>query len=128
MSLSDPDRPVIQQRLHPVRGVKQQHSMLIPSVHMLKQAIRAVPEGAKADLARIRRELAARHEADACCPVTTQRHLRGIAEETWGAVQQGKARSAITPFWRVVDAERPNARRLAGGVEFIRARQAEEAR
>ena len=60
------------------------------------------------DLGGLRRTLAAEHGADACCPVTVQRHLVTIAE------------TASAPYWRMVDPDRPFARRLAGGPEAIR--------
>jgi hypothetical protein len=67
----------------------------------------------------VRQGLAARYGADACCPVTVQRHLRTIAEQ----VVAGRA---SIPFWRVADPERPNSAKLAGGAAFIRERRAAE--
>jgi hypothetical protein len=120
------ERAVIEPRVHSVRGVKQEHSMLIPSVEMLRRAIATVPAGESTDLGSIRRELALQYGADACCPVTTQRHVVRLAEEAFRAFGQGDEAASITPFWRVVDPSRPNSRRLAGGSAFIEARRREE--
>lgn len=88
--------------------------MLIPSEAMVARQLRAAPPGRLSDLAALRRRLAAECGADACCPVTVQRHLVHIS------------RTGNAPFWRVVDPDRPFARRLAGGPEHIREKMAAE--
>ena len=103
--------PVIKSRR---KGRSRTQSMLIPSEGMIADALRAAPPGRLSDLAELRRALAAKHGADACCPVTTQRHLVRIS-------QDGGA-----PFWRAVDPDRPFARRMAGGPERIREQLAAE--
>lgn len=105
------ERPVIKSRR---KGRSQTQSMLIPSEGMIADALRAAPPGRLSDLAALRRALATQHGADACCPVTTQRHLVRIS-------QDGSA-----PFWRVVDPGRPFARRMAGGPDRIREQLAAE--
>ncbi|MDB5530075.1 MAG: hypothetical protein JWR51_3178 [Devosia sp.] len=109
-------QPVIEPRR---KGRSGTQTMLIPSLEMVSEAIAAVPPGRAGDLGTVRTSLAARYGADACCPVTVQRHLRTIAEQV-------VAGDGTIPFWRVTDPDRPNSARLAGGVEFIRARQAAE--
>jgi hypothetical protein len=105
------EKPVIKSRR---KGRSQTQSMLIPSEGMVAEALRAAPPGRLSDLAALRRALATTHGADACCPVTTQRHLVRIS-------QDGSA-----PFWRVVDPDRPFARRMAGGPDRIREKLAAE--
>ncbi len=102
-------------------------TMLIPTRAMLAAKIAAVPPGTRGDLGAIRRALAAESGADATCPVTTQKLIRSIAEETVAAHGKGASRPDLVPYWRVVDAGRPAAARLAGGVAFVTARLAEEA-
>ncbi|MEZ2126565.1 MULTISPECIES: hypothetical protein [unclassified Sinorhizobium] len=99
------DVPVIKTRR---KGKSQTQSMLIPSERMVVDELRAAQPGHLSDLAELRRALAAKYGADACCPVTMQRHLVRIS-------QDGSA-----PFWRVVDPDRPFARRMTGGPERIR--------
>ena len=103
--------PVIEPRR---KGRSATQSMLIPSEKMVADALRAAPAGRLSDLAELRRKLAARYGADACCPVTVQRHVVRIS-------QDGGA-----PFWRVVDPDRPFARRMKGGAERIREKLAAE--
>ncbi|MCS4094152.1 MULTISPECIES: hypothetical protein [unclassified Rhizobium] len=105
------DIPVIKMR---PKGRAQEQRMLIPSESMVVDALQSAPTGQLSDLAEIRRALAAKYGADACCPVTVQRHLVHISKE-------GSA-----PFWRVVDPDRPFARRMTGGPDHIREKLAGE--
>jgi hypothetical protein len=109
------------------KGRNGMQTMLIPSLEMVAKAIAAVRHGQTGTLTQLRGSLAAQHGADACCPVTTQRHLVRIAEQSAAAIAAGNVPpDEITPFWRVVDPDRPSARRLAGGPDFIRARRGAE--
>jgi hypothetical protein len=103
--------PVIKTRR---KGKNLTQSMLIPSEKMVADELRAARPGQLSDLAELRRALAAKYGADACCPVTVQRHLVRISHD-------GSA-----PFWRVVNPDRPFARRIIGGPERIRERLAAE--
>jgi hypothetical protein len=96
------------------KGKNLTQSMLIPSEKMVVDELRAARPGHLSDLAELRRTLAAKYGADACCPVTVQRHLVRIS-------QDGSA-----PFWRVVNPDRPFARRMTGGPERIREKLAAE--
>jgi alkylated DNA nucleotide flippase Atl1 len=96
------------------KGKTLTQRMLIPTEAMVARQLQAAPPGRLSDLAAFRRRLAAEGGADACCPVTVQRHLVQIS-------QNGSA-----PFWRVVDPDRPFARRMAGGAQQIREKMAAE--
>lgn len=121
-----PRAPYVKQRLHSVRGVMQPQSMLIPSRAMVEELIAEIPAGGTGSLASIRTRLAKAWGADSTCPVTVRRHVQAIAETSFAAHEDGAPAGGITPFWRVVDPDKPDARRLPGGREFIRARRAEE--
>lgn len=114
----------ITERPHSVNDVIEMQRVLIPSVDMLEDKIRAVPVGAYRELGEIRSELAADHGTDITCPVTVQRHLKVIAVIAHSAVTL-KDPDAV-PFWRVVDTDKPGADRLAGGKGFIKAQRARE--
>ncbi|ANM10924.1 hypothetical protein AMK06_CH02576 [Rhizobium sp. N541] len=103
-------------------------SMLIPSQQMVAEQIRSAQQGVFTQLGVLRRRLAAEYGADACCPVTVQRHLRAIADLSFLALQKGEPVSTVTPFWRMVDPTSLLATRLAGGAGFIRERLAAERR
>jgi hypothetical protein len=105
------DVPVIKMRR---KGKRLTQSMLIPSETMVADELQAAQPGRLSDLAEMRRALAEKYGADACCPVTVQRHLVRIS-------QNGSA-----PFWRVVDPDRPFARQMTGGPDHIREKLAAE--
>jgi hypothetical protein len=112
--------PVIEPRS---KGRSGTQTMLIPNVAMVAGQIAGIPRGQTGSLAQVREALAAKYGADACCPVTTQRHVRDIAAQAVAAIAAGnRPPDEVTPFWRVVDPDRPGTRHLAGGAEFVRAR------
>ena len=108
-----PETPVIEPRR---KGRSGTQTMLIPSERMVADKLRTAPPGKTTDLGELRRALAEEFGSDACCPITVQRHMVAIADK-------GSA-----PYWRMVDPERPFARRLAGGPELIRQHLAAERR
>lgn len=105
------ETPVIESRR---KGRNGTQSMLIPSERMVADRLCAAPEGRVSNLADLRGDLAETYGSDACCPVTVQRHLVAIAEKD------------NAPYWRMVDPDRPFAKRLAGGPEHIREKLAAE--
>ncbi|ANL66111.1 hypothetical protein AMC82_CH02473 [Rhizobium phaseoli] len=117
------ETPTIKQRR---KGRSGMQAMLIPSQQMVAEQIRSAPQGIRTDLGALRRCLATRYGADACCPVTVQRHLRAIADLSFGALAKGEPVSAVTPYWRLVDPASMLAARLAGGPTVIRERLAAE--
>ncbi|EJC79625.1 hypothetical protein Rleg4DRAFT_1221 [Rhizobium leguminosarum bv. trifolii WSM2297] len=110
------------------KGRSGMQSMLIPSQQMVAEQIRLAPAGVFTEGGVLRRRLASQYGADACCPVTVQRHLRAIAEISFGALEKGELVSTVTPYWRVVDPQSLLATRLAGGAGFIGERLAAERR
>ena len=117
--------PFIFAKPHRVKGEMVPEPMLYPSRAMIETGIRAVAKGASWSLAEMRAEMAKAHGAASTCPVTTQQQFHDIAEAAFGAWSDGHKDAAV-PFWRLIDPERPSARQLPGGAEFIRARRAEE--
>lgn len=89
-------------------------STLIPTEVMLAEVLQTLPMGEVSDLGTVRKTLATTHDAEMCCPVTVQRLLVSFS-------QQGDV-----PYWRVVDADRPFAKRLNGGADRVREMQAAE--
>lgn len=83
-------------------------SILIPTAEMLANALISLPAGVRSDLGDIRRNLASEHGVDQTCPVTTQKLLVAFSE------------GDDVPFWRVVDPEKPFAKRMVGGADRIR--------
>ncbi|WP_434734061.1 hypothetical protein NL154_11260 [Rhizobium sp. YTUHZ044] len=116
-------------RIEPRRkGRSGTQAMLIPSQKMVAEQIRFAPEGVLTEAGVLRRRLAAQYGADACCPVTVQRHLRAIADLSVGELEKGEPPSMVTPYWRIVDPASLLAKRLAGGPAVIHERLAAERR
>lgn len=94
--------------------VRKGKRIVIPEADDLAAEIVTLPAGELSDLAQVRNNIAARHGVDQCCPVTVQRLLVQFSE------------SGDVPYWRVVDPEKPFAKRLVGGSAVIRAKFAAE--
>jgi hypothetical protein len=117
------DETYIKIRAHRVNGVMVDQAMLMPSADAVATQILAVPSGEVSSLAKLRDQLAVQYGAEATCPVTTQRMIKVVAAKSVADHQAG--RNAV-PFWRVVDPDKPNGKRLPGGRDFILARRREE--
>lgn len=76
--------------------------VLISCPRDIDALVRAVPKGKVVTVNDLRTILAARHGADAACPLTTGIFLRIIAEVAEEERAAGKRR--ITPYWRVLKA------------------------
>lgn len=83
-------------------------SIVIPDADELAEAIHTLPKGMYSNLGLVRKSIAAKHDVDQCCPVTVQRLLVQFSE------------SDEVPYWRVVDPEKPFAKRLVGGADRVR--------
>lgn len=94
-------------------GVKKGGLMLLPSVRMIDDFIRALPRRTSIGNAEMRAELARRHGADGACPVYTGYHLRTCAEAAFEARQQGVPIEKITPIWRVLDEKALTMKKLS---------------
>lgn len=81
---------------------------LIPDADMLMAELHKLPPGETSDLGELRRSLAARNGAEMTCPVTVQRLLVAFSHES------------DVPYWRVIDPDRPFAKRLHGGGARVR--------
>ena len=117
------DNSTIKIRPHSVNGVMVDQTMLLPSAEAIARQIQAVPAGETRSLADLRAALAMQYGAEATCPVTTQRMIKIVAAKSVADHQAGRR---AVPFWRVVDPDKPNSNKLAGGREFILARRKDE--
>lgn len=96
----------------PFAGVAAGAKLLISSPIEIDTYVRSIETGAFIDPAHMRRELAARHGADATCPVSTGIFLRIIAEAAIEEHQNGAEIGVITPFWRIISPTSPTAKKL----------------
>jgi hypothetical protein len=108
-------------------GVEKGGRMLLPSVRLIDDFIRAIPKGKAIDNAEMRAALAKRHKADGCCPVYTGYHLRTCAEAAVEDHERGVPATRITPVWRLLDEAAPTLKKLtARGRAFIVAQRKKE--
>ncbi len=93
--------------------------MFIATPKIIDAYINHIPKGVEVDVQTMRKDLAAEHDAEMTCPVTTSIFLRVVAEVALEKHQQGVVLDKITPFWRIVKSRSPLAKKLSCGTEFI---------
>ncbi len=106
--------------------IKAGSLMYISNPKTIDAYIRTIPKGKSVDLKTMRKDLALAHGAEVTCPITTGIFLRIVAEAAHEQLKKGKAISKITPFWRVIDPEKPLASKLTFGTKLIRQQRALE--
>lgn len=124
--LNAPAEPVVKPAPVSIAGMRAGQIMLVPTARMIADFMSAIPPGQTVDTKAMRRELAARHNAEVTCPIYSGYHLRTVAEAALEAHAAGVPPDAITPFWRVLDEQSPTTGRLPDGVAFVAARRAAE--
>jgi len=99
-------------------GIPAGSRMLVVTPLAVDAAVAEIPFGAVREAAMHRQALAASHEAEHTCPVTTGIALRVVAERAYLRMQAGA--ESVTPFWRAIDPDSELAGKLACGREFVR--------
>lgn len=107
-------------------GMKAGMRMYISTPLELDSRIRVIPSGECVSVAHLRLELAQPAGADVTCPLTTGIFLRIVAEAAWEAHVTGQSLDTVTPFWRVIEAASPLARKFACPPDFIARMRSEE--
>lgn len=105
-------------------GIPAGSRVLVSTPKEVDRFIRKIPEGTFVSPEELRKKLAARHGADAACPLATGIFLRIAAEAAWEQMQTDD--NDVTPFWRVVPRGSSLARKLACGEKFVRKMQNRE--
>ena len=119
-------QPVIEKSDKDFAGIKTGQMMLIPTPRIVDAYIRQIPKGRQADIATIRKDLAAEYGAEVTCPLTTGIFVRIAAEAAYEEYMAGTPLSRITPFWRVIDEKSPTAKKLTFGTAFLREQRERE--
>jgi hypothetical protein len=94
-------------------------TMYIATPMIVDAYIRNIPEGTHTGLQQMRKDLAAAHNAQYSCPITSGIFLRIAAEAAYEEYLAGKPVKKITPFWRMIDSKAPVAKKLSFGTDFI---------
>jgi alkylated DNA nucleotide flippase Atl1 len=93
--------------------------MLISTPLEVQQVVRGIRKGRVLTMGELRARLAAQHNADYTCPLTTGIFLRIVAEAAEEERSAGMVR--VSPWWRVVrDDGTLNDRLPGGGVDQAR--------
>lgn len=100
--------------------------MLIASPAAVDAYLREIPAGTTRTVRVLRDDLAAAHDAEHTCPLTTGIFLRIVAEAAWEQIQAGSPVGDVAPFWRVLDPDSILAQKLACGPQFIRQQRRRE--
>ena len=124
--LRAPDKPVVKHAPVDIAGMRAGQIMLVPTPAMIDAFMREIPKGEAVDVKAMRAALAQRHGAEVTCPIYTGFHLRTVAEAAYEQHLMGAPLADIAPFWRVIDAGTPTAKRLACGIAFVRQRRLAE--
>lgn len=95
-------------------------TMVIPAPIEVDEIMRSVRKGKLITIDGIRKRLAAKHEADFACPITTGIFAWIAAHAAEEAELEGKRR--ITPYWRTLKAGGELNPKYPGGLENVRSR------
>ena len=112
--------PIVVKLKKSFAGVPEGAALLISTPREVERYIRRIPEGRAVQPTELRRKLAARHAADATCPVSMGIFLRIVAEAAWEEIQDGKDPSEVAPFWRIVEPGSALEGKLTCGPAFVR--------
>jgi hypothetical protein len=107
-------------------GIPVGAQVLVSTPREVDAFIQKIPEGRFVTAEELRRKMAAKHGADAACPLLTGILLRIVSEAAWDRIKAGEDPSEVTPFWRVVKQGSALAKKLACGEAFVRKMQRQE--
>ncbi len=111
--------PVVEKADKDFADIKARQKMLIPTPKIVDAYIREIPAGQQMNIPTIRKDLAAKFNADMTCPTTTGIFVRIAAEAAYEQFLQGMPLNKITPFWRVITETSPAAKKLTFGTELL---------
>ena len=100
-------------------GMKAGQIMLIPSTKLIDNFIQKIPKGKAMSIVDMRNKLAKKHKADVTCPVATGFVLKTVAEAAFEKHNEGQRLSAVTPVWRVLNADSPTLKKLSFDTEIL---------
>ena len=107
-------------------GMSAGDKMYISSPLELDAAIRLLPPGEVMSIAELRHHLADEHGCAGTCHLTTSIFIRIAAESAREQLDAGASPANVTPFWRVVAAGSPLAKKMLVDDAWLAERLAEE--
>lgn len=94
-------------------GVPKGAKLHISSPLDIAAELKTIPPGTTLSVQAFRQRLAQKNRCDAACPVSTSIFLRIVAEHTWEEFNRTGSTQGLAPFWRVLDATSPMAKKLS---------------
>lgn len=100
-------------------GMEKGDKLFIATPVMVRDYMKKIRKGSAKTIVQMREELARAHKATATCPMTASIFARIAAEAALEELEDGKPAEKITPFWRLIDAKSPIAKKLSCGTAFV---------
>jgi hypothetical protein len=75
--------------------------------------LKTIAPGSSMTIQAFRRQLAAKNNCDATCPVSTSIFLRIVTEHAWEEYNRTGTTQDVAPFWRVIESISPMAKKLS---------------
>ena len=100
-------------------GLAKGDKLFIATPVMVRDYMKKIRKGSSRTVVEMREEFAKAHKADATCPMTASIFARIAAEAALEEMEDGKPVDKITPFWRLIDAKSPIAKKLSCGTAFV---------
>lgn len=100
-------------------GLGKGDKLFIATPVMVRDYMKKIRKGSSRTIAEMREEFAKAHKASATCPMTASIFARIAAEAALEEMEDGKPADKITPFWRLIDAKSPIAKKLSCGTTFV---------
>jgi hypothetical protein len=107
-------------------GMEKGDKLFIATPVMVRDYMKKIRKGSTKTLVQMREEFAKAHRAKATCPMTASIFARIAAEAAVEEMEDGKPAEKITPFWRLIDAKSPIAKKLSCGAAFVAKMRAKE--
>jgi hypothetical protein len=107
-------------------GLKKGDKIFIATPVMVRDYMKKIRKGSARTIEQMRAEFATAHKADATCPMTASIFARIAAEAALEEMEDGRPADKITPFWRLIDAKSPIAKKLSCGTAFVAKMRAKE--
>ena len=110
----------------PMWGMAKGDTLFIATPIMVRDYMKKIRKGSSRTIEQMRTEFAKAHKADGTCPMTSSIFARIAAEAAIEEMEDGKPVEKITPFWRLIDAKSPIAKKLSCGSAFVAKMRAKE--
>ncbi len=100
-------------------GLNKGDKLFIATPVMVRDYMKKIRKGSSRTIGQMREDFAKAHKADATCPMTASIFARIASEAALEEMEDGKPIDKITPFWRLIDAKSPIAKKLSCGTALV---------